>query len=462
MHDEINLEFITLSFTRLALGVQLVLAGAELPSKYCKKEWKSLALLLGPGMSGMWLCSSLLMWALIPHVTFLYALAIAACITPTDPVLSNSIVKGKFADKNIPKELQNLIIAESGANDGLGYPFLFFALYLIKYAGMGGIGQPNPGVGTAFKYWFAETWFYVIIMSVVYGGVTGWLAKSALRFAKKRQWIDRENFLVFPIAVALFTMGTCGLIGTDDLLACFVAGNTISCGDYFREETENADFQPPIDMLLNMAIFMWFGAVCPWYEFVHNHGVMPIYRLVPLGLLILIFRRLPVVLAMSKQIWQCHNLTHSLFVGYFGPIGVGACFYLHVGLEFLHLTEVDGHTRKDAEHLREQFRIVVWFVIMCSIVIHGLSVPLGKMGFKIEREVHQTVTEIANHTLVLIKERTINPIKDIVHHGKQQHDDDLTKPPQVHSTKAGDWMTSEDESGTSLPLQKYRRQDELV
>lgn len=34
------------------------------------------------------------MWALVPHIPFLHALAVGACVTPTDPVLSNSIVKG--------------------------------------------------------------------------------------------------------------------------------------------------------------------------------------------------------------------------------------------------------------------------------------------------------------------------------------------------------------------------------
>lgn len=91
-------------------------------------------------MMAMWLTSSLLIWAMVLHLSFLYALAIRACVTPTDPVLSNSIVKGKFADKNIPKDLQKIIIAESGANDGLGYPFVFLALYLIKYTGEGGLG----------------------------------------------------------------------------------------------------------------------------------------------------------------------------------------------------------------------------------------------------------------------------------------------------------------------------------
>ncbi|KAI5297601.1 hypothetical protein KEM55_004480, partial [Ascosphaera atra] len=44
-----DVEAITLYFSRLVLGIQLVLAGVELPSRYCLKEWKPLSLLLGPG-----------------------------------------------------------------------------------------------------------------------------------------------------------------------------------------------------------------------------------------------------------------------------------------------------------------------------------------------------------------------------------------------------------------------------
>ncbi|RYP01558.1 hypothetical protein DL763_000089 [Monosporascus cannonballus] len=115
LFDELNLDKITLNFTRLVLGVQVLLAGVQLPSRYPKTEWKSLALLLGPIMVAMRLATSLLVWALVPNLPFLHALAIGACVTPTDPVLSNVIVKGRFADHNIPKDLQKIIIAESGA-----------------------------------------------------------------------------------------------------------------------------------------------------------------------------------------------------------------------------------------------------------------------------------------------------------------------------------------------------------
>ena len=73
-------------------------------------------------------------------------------------------------------------------------------------------------------------------------------------------------------------------------------------------------------MLLNLAIFMWFGAVCPWDMFIHN-DVIPLYRLVFLGILILLFRRLPAVYAMHRFIPQIGEKRQAIFVGFFGPIG---------------------------------------------------------------------------------------------------------------------------------------------
>jgi len=225
--SEMNVEIITMYFTRLVLGVQLVLAGVQLPGRYLQTEWKSLALLLGPGMVMMWLCSSLLIWALVPNISALQAFAVGACVTPTDPVLSNSIVKGKFADKNVPRPLQRIIVAESGANDGLGYPFLFIALYLLKFTGMGGEGATG-GVGKAIGMWFYETWCYTILLSILYGIVVGWISMKLLHLAEEKKYVDRESFLVFAISLGLFIVGTCGIIGSDDLLACFIAGNVFT------------------------------------------------------------------------------------------------------------------------------------------------------------------------------------------------------------------------------------------
>lgn len=384
--SETNLDHILLYFTRLVLGVQLVIAGIQLPSRYLRTEWRSLSLLLGPGMIGMWVCASMVVWACVPNINVLQALATGACVTPTDPVLSNTIVKGRWAEKNVPRKLQRVIVAESGSNDGLGYPFLFLALYLIRFV-QGASGNEHHGGGWAMEQWFVETWVYTILLSVVYGVAVGWLAKQMLYWAESKKWVDRESFLVFAIALALFITGTCGMIGSDDVLACFIAGNAFTWDDWFRKETEDDSLQPTIDMLLNISVFAWFGATCPWVSFRVNE-VIPIWRLILLGIGILLLRRIPIVLAMHKWIHQIEHWQHALFVGFFGPIGVSAIFYLYISIEFLETyLVVDGEMREDARHLEEVMRVVIWFLAICSIVVHGLSIPLGKLGWQLPRTV---------------------------------------------------------------------------
>lgn len=198
-----------------------------------------------------------------------------------------------------------------------------------------------------------------------------------------------------------------GMLGSDDVLACFIAGNVFTWDDWFRLETADDSLQPTIDMLLNVAIFMWFGnrvpstafcplltvsgAVCPWHKFVDN-SVIPIYRLIPLGILVLLLRRLPMMFAFHKAIHQVEHWQHAAFVGFFGPIGVSAIFYLYIAREFLRTVVFGGHERADAAKEYELLEVVVWFLVVCSIVVHGLSIPLGKLGLYLPRTISTAVS----------------------------------------------------------------------
>lgn len=137
--------------------------------------------------------------------------------------------------------------------------------------------------------------------------------------------------------------------------------------DWFRLETLDDSLQPTIDMLLNLSIFIWFGAVCPWDSFVHN-DIIPIYRLIALGVLILLFRRIPIIYLLHYQIRQIEEKQQALFAGFFGPIGVSAVFYLYISLEFLKKVTVEGVVRDDAARLAEVMNVVIWFLAICSIV----------------------------------------------------------------------------------------------
>lgn len=69
---------------------------------------------------------------------------------------------------------------------------------------------------------------------------------------------------------------------------------------------------------------MYIGSIFPWNEF-HQPVETGItyWRLILLGLLVLLFRRIPSVMLLYRLMPRvCKNWKEALFMGYFGPIGM--------------------------------------------------------------------------------------------------------------------------------------------
>ena len=80
---------------------------------YLAKKWRHLFILLGPVMLSMWIISTLIIYIVFNSTfNFLESSVLAACITPTDPILASSIVKGRFAEEHIPEHVRDLLSAE--------------------------------------------------------------------------------------------------------------------------------------------------------------------------------------------------------------------------------------------------------------------------------------------------------------------------------------------------------------
>lgn len=366
---EFGVTTINLEFTRLVLSVQVFLAGVQLPARYVRQKWRPLLLILGPGMTLMWLMSSLLIWGLSKRTSFVESLIVGACITPTDPVLANTIIKGRFADDYMPLDLAHLIAAESGANDGLGFPFLYLGLWLYRAK-----LRANFSTSNAMELWFGDTWAYVVVLSVIWGAVAGYLSRKALKWCDHLRFVDRESFHAFPIFIVLALIGTCGLVGSDDVLSCFVAGNVLGWDNWFQEETLDDSSQPTIDMMLNQAVFLWFGAVCPWPDFATSGDVIGLGRLVALSILILLLRRIPVILALQKFLQPVHSSKYALLMGHFGPIGVSAIFYLSELILFLREeVEPDSGSSEEVSRLVQLAQVIVWFMLTSSVVSSAVA-----------------------------------------------------------------------------------------
>lgn len=57
-------------------------------------------------------------------------------------------------------------------------------------------------------------------------------------------------------------------------------------------------------------------------------------------------------------------------MGFFGPIGCSAIFYLYLTVEFIKTLNPDGGDtpREDVAHLGETVHVVVWFMVIISVV----------------------------------------------------------------------------------------------
>ncbi|KAF9975647.1 hypothetical protein BGZ73_000603 [Actinomortierella ambigua] len=378
---------VTLELTRIVIAVQVMAAGVCLPRSYLVKERLSMFWMIGPLMCLMWSTSALFVWALIPDLRFVEALVIGACVTPTDPVLSNSVVKGRFAEKHVPPRIRYLLSAESGINDGMGLPFLMLGVLLIK--------ESSPGVAVA--KWFYLVWAYQILLSIVLGGLIGAACRKLVKGAKNRNLIDKESFLVFSIALALAVAGIVSILASDDLLACFVAGNVFAWDDWFSNEIAEAHIQEVIDMLLNLACFIYIGASIPFKNFHDASLQLSVWRLIVLAILLLLFRRLPFVMGLKRVIPALTTYREAAFSGWFGPIGVGAVFFSKVTAMLMlpgggHGGEVHVdpnappvHNQDRMERVRAVIFPVVMFMVLSSVLIHGITVPLLHLQYKYTR-----------------------------------------------------------------------------
>jgi len=340
------------------------------------RHWKSVVFLLVPVMTYGWIVTSLVIWWMIPSLTWLESLTCAACITATDPVLASSVVgKGRFA-KRIPKHLRDLLSAESGCNDGMAFPFVYLSLYLIKY---------RPNATEVFEHWFCLTVLYECVFGAIYGVCVGYAGRHAIKYAERKNLIDRESFLVFYFVLALWCAGTGSMLGLDDLLVGFAAGVAFSNDGWFSQQTEESHVSNVIDLLLNLAFFVYFGSIIPWSSYNRPDWEITPWRLVAIAVFVILFRRIPIMVALKPVIPDIKTWREALFAGHFGPIGVGAVFVAILARAELETGETTPLAVLPPPG-SENYMVIelIWpittFLILTSILVHGSSIAVFTLG----------------------------------------------------------------------------------
>jgi NhaP-type Na+/H+ or K+/H+ antiporter len=135
--------------------------------------------------------------------------------------------------------------------------------------------------------------------------------------------------------------------------------------------------KPFPDLLFNCACFIFIGAWIPFEDFNAPELSISPWRLIVLGLLVVLLRRLPIMLALYKWIPDIHTLRECIFAGHFGPMGVGAVFISTLAAvklpephEIGHNGELaEGGTPQQIDYLGHSIQPIVAFMVLISIMI---------------------------------------------------------------------------------------------
>ncbi len=326
---------------RLTLGIALMGIALRIPRRYPLQHWRTFLVLLGLGMPLMFLISSLLAyWTL--GIPFLLALLVGAAICPTDPVVASSMVTGNLAKDALPGRFRHTLSTESGANDGLAFPFVLLPLLLLEHT-----------AASAWGEWLFKVVLWQTLGAVAFGALLGWLAGRALNLAEKRAAIDHSSFLAVTLALTVGTLGLGKLVGMDSILAVFAAGVAFDQVVGGEDRAVEGNIQESVNLFFTLPAFVLLGVMIPlekWLEL--GWGGLA------LAVLVLLFRRLPVLLLLRPLLPLWRDYRMAVTAGYFGPIGISAVFY---GMMILNKSGQE----------------IAWtagsLVVCASIVGHGIS-----------------------------------------------------------------------------------------
>lgn len=328
-------------FARLTVGLAVMSAALRLPRRYVREHLPALAAILVPGMIGMWLVSSALTAAFLA-VSLPVALLIGAIVTPTDPVLAGTIVTGGTAERFIPEPIRDVLTAESGANDGLAYPLVFAPILVMEHA-----------PGRAAREWVLGALLHEVGLAIVVGACVGAAAGRLERESREHAFLEETSLLSVTVALTFAVLGGVKLLGSEGILAAFVAGLLFNRFADAGDEADEQRVQETVLRLFTFPVFVLFGVVLPVGEWA---ALGPAG--VGLAASVLLFRRLPMIAVFDRWVPSLERPGAARFAGWFGPVGVAALYYTTVAHRL-----TGNRTVLAAATL----------VITASVVVHGFT-----------------------------------------------------------------------------------------
>ena len=321
------------------LALLLFADASAIPARALERDLAPTARLLIVGLLLTIVLGTVAAILFFPGIELGVAMLIAATLAPTDAALGQPIL----TNPAVPARIRRLLTVESGLNDGIATPFVFFALALSTAEATGSSGRLVAAV--------TET-----AIGVAVGIAAGFVGGILLGQADRRHWTSAVSRQLFVLALAASCYLVAASAGGNGFIAAFVGGLAFGAGSRGLESSAER-FTETQGSLLAIGVWVAFGLTVSGRLLSELWDPVAIaYAVVSLT----IIRMVPVAIALVGMRFVRPTV---LFIGWFGPRGLASIVFLIIGLEGLTEAGVDPGP----------FGAAVAWTVLLSVVTHGLT-----------------------------------------------------------------------------------------
>lgn len=266
---------------------------------------------------------------------------LATMLAPTDAALGKAVV----SNPSVPTKIRESLNVESGLNDGICVPVLFFLIaFFSAQAGKEGISSLY-GLSLLGKE---------IGIGLVAGCFISFAGFKLIQYSSKRQWLSKSWNTMIIVALAFSSFALAQLSGGSGFIACFAGGFFFGVlrrkSDMKIELLESAEGTGDTFSLIT---WLLFGSLVI-AAFIHElTWQVVLYALLSLT----VIRMLPVFISLFKS---GVSGKEKLFMGWFGPRGLASIVFAIMVLEV------------ELPH-KSTIILTVACTIFLSVVLHGFT-----------------------------------------------------------------------------------------
>ena len=325
-----------LELIELALILTLISDGLVVDRELLRVHWSPPARALVVALPITLALLALFAKLVFPDLSWAEAFLLGAVLSPTDPVVTSTVVTAQ----RVPEKIRHTLNLESGLNDGLALPLVLFFLVLAT---------PGGDAGAEAAELFGEAAFGAVI-----GVALGLIGGYVHRVVPGQVTATYEG--IYAVGFGLVAFGLADVTFGNGLIAAFVAAITLGISEHEITERFPA-FSENVSAIFQVLTFFVFGAIIVATGY--DGSVWGLVAFILFALLVA--RPVAVLLALAGT-----NLPgpQKGFIAWFGPKGVASMLF---ALLVLDEPVANGSLVFD----------VAAFAILASIIAHGLTDTVG-------------------------------------------------------------------------------------